>query len=48
VLPRFDIPAWNLNIDPPRSMLYDDPSESPRGESRVKFEIELDREEDGR
>ena len=29
-------------------MPYDDTSESPRGESRVKFEIELDREEDGR
>jgi predicted RNase H-like HicB family nuclease len=29
-------------------MLYDDTSETPRGESRVKFEIELDREEDGR
>ena len=29
-------------------MLYDDTSESPRGESRVKFEIELDREADGR
>ncbi len=29
-------------------MLYDEISECPRGESRVKFEIELDREEDGR
>jgi predicted RNase H-like HicB family nuclease len=41
-------PPWNFNIDPPPAMLYDDTSESPRGESRVKFEIELDREEDGR
>jgi len=45
---RFDISAWNFHIDPPLSMLYDETSESRRGESRVKFEIELDREEDGR
>ena len=29
-------------------MLYDDTSENRMGESRVKFQIELDREEDGR
>jgi len=29
-------------------MLYDDTSENGRGEKRVKFQIELDREEDGR
>ena len=29
-------------------MLYDGTSENPRGETRVKFQIELDREEDGR
>jgi predicted RNase H-like HicB family nuclease len=38
----------NFNIDPQPAMLCDDTSQSLRGESRVRFEIELDREEDGR
>jgi predicted RNase H-like HicB family nuclease len=35
-------------VDLPRAVLYDGTSENLRGESRVKFQIEVDREEDGR
>jgi hypothetical protein len=35
-------------VDLPPAVLYDGTSENRRGESRVKFQIELDREEDGR
>jgi hypothetical protein len=36
-----------LDIALPPAVLYDGTSENLRGESRVKFQIELDREEDG-
>ncbi len=38
----------NFAVDLPPAVLYDGTSENLMGESRVKFQIELDREEDGR
>ena len=35
-------------VDLPSAVLYDGTSENLKGEGRVKFQIELDREEDGR
>jgi predicted RNase H-like HicB family nuclease len=44
------LPEWgrNFGIDLPPAVLYDGTSDNLRGEKRVKFQIELDREEDGR
>jgi len=44
------LPEWrrDFGIDLPPAVLYDGTSENVRGESQVKFQIELDREEDGR
>jgi len=44
------LPEWrrDFGIDLPPAVLYDGISENVKGESRVKFQIELDREEDGR
>ena len=38
----------DCHIDPGCGMLYDGPSEIPKGEGRLKFHIELEREDDGR